>query len=52
MKLDDFVDTEKLFNRIHPEHREAVQQAINSMRMGKEAVVEYRIVPTRGTFVG
>lgn len=48
LKPEESVDTEKFLSLVHPEHRQALQQAINSMQLGEVATVEYRIVPTVG----
>jgi PAS domain S-box-containing protein len=49
LKPDDSVDIEKFFNIIHPDHREPMRQAIDSMLRGEEAVLEYRLLPCDGS---
>jgi len=49
LKPDEAVDMTSFLAIVHPEDREAVQQAIKAMIRGEERKLEYRIIPSSGT---
>jgi PAS domain S-box-containing protein len=48
LKPNDLVDIARILSLVHPDDREPLQSAINSMAAGNEATLEFRVVPSDG----
>jgi PAS domain S-box-containing protein len=48
LQPDESVNTKKLFDIIHPKHRDALRRAVDRMVQGQEASLEYQILPKPG----